>query len=876
MRLSNFLLASIGFVSGVSLQLNRLPYGTPELSRARLTTLALPVVLSGLVLTAILFCGRWAARRFVAHSSLADSVKARYHAYDTFCYLPFLVFCLGAVGLRFPIITAVLLLGMAVLFAQAVLIYSLLDTPARTHLFSSFQWLTFLFFLSGFAALIYQIVWQRVLFGLFGVNVESVTITVSLFMFGLGLGSLAGGFLSKRFPAHAPQLFLLCEFGIGMFGLVSIPLIERVGELTLHGSPLTVSLATYALLSLPTLGMGATLPILVGYLNRYYDNVGKSVGVLYFINTIGSAVACFLTADVLFKFFGLQAAVLVAAICNFLVAVLIYNYCRRLVRVEATATPKTPFLSHPETEYRRFFLALFLSAITGYISLSQEILWFRAISYIMAGRPNVFAYLLGFFLFGIALGALLAKRVCETGKNFVLPFITLMLILTGVCYDFSLPLCANVLTLSPDLGLGTCYLAVTVISLLLGSVFPVACHYGIDGKSSPGFSLSLVYFVNILGATVGPLLTGFILLEHFSLEQSFFFVSTGTLVLAAVVGLAGFQQGIYRLGGCIAAALVSWFLFLAHDGLYNHVLEKMQFKNFYAQRPLYKDVIQNRSGIIAVAPGDPDAIFGGGSYDGRFCIDPVTNSNAIRRAYMMAALHPNPEQVLEIGLSSGSWARVLADHEKVRRLTSIEINPGYLGILDNYPDIASIRTDPKVTICIDDGRRWLRRNPEAKFDFILMNTTFHWRDHITNLLSVEFFQLCRSHLKPGGVLYFNTTGSEDAVFTVAKVFKHVVRYVNFAAASDTPFLMTSDEKRQNLLKFRRNGSPVLDAYIPQTRKVLEELATTETTDKAPEIRLRSDLWCITDDNMATEFKTNSPWFKPDEKWGKDFMKWLFR
>src|ERR1700720_3426804 len=118
------------------------------------------------------------------------------------------------------------------------------------------QWtrvLCVLFFFSGFPALIYQLVWQRTLFRIFGVNVESVTIVVTAFMLGLGLGSLAGGWLSQR--RHIPLLPLLAaiELMTGIFGLVSLRIFDSVGELTI-GLPLTVTAAAaLALVIVPTL-----------------------------------------------------------------------------------------------------------------------------------------------------------------------------------------------------------------------------------------------------------------------------------------------------------------------------------------------------------------------------------------------------------------------------------------------------------------------------------------------------------------------------------------------------------------------------------------------------------------------------------------------
>ncbi len=98
----------------------------------------------------------------------------------------------------------------------------------------------YLFFFSGFSAIIYQIVWQRVLFTSFGTNVESVTIVVSVFMFGLGVGSLLGGYLSKIYNKKLLNLFVFFEFCVGLFGIISVPLIKYVNLLTINLSDWTL------------------------------------------------------------------------------------------------------------------------------------------------------------------------------------------------------------------------------------------------------------------------------------------------------------------------------------------------------------------------------------------------------------------------------------------------------------------------------------------------------------------------------------------------------------------------------------------------------------------------------------------------------------
>jgi len=298
-------------------------------------------------------------------------------------------------------------------------------------------------------------------------------------------------------------------------------------------------------------------------------------------------------------------------------------------------------------------------------------------------------------------------------------------------------------------------------------------------------------------------------------------------------------------------------------------------ENLQLERPPsrpFRHVVENRSGIVTVARDDAegDIIYGGGIYDGRYAIEPYAG-NGIHRAYAIACMHRNPARVLEIGMSSGSWARVLAYHEGVETLDIVEINPGYTELLREYPEQATLLDDPKVTIHIDDGRRWLNRNDDT-FDFILMNTTFHWRSHATNLLSKEFLTLCKSRLRPGGIVYWNTTHNEDILRTAAEVFGHVTHWSNFVAASDAPFDMTPDERRANLLRFVRDGKPIF-LENERTLRELELLVEGDLPELSEVLRGRADLRVITDDNMVTEF-ANDPrrWMDRERGWGRLFRK----
>jgi spermidine synthase len=219
-----------------------------------------------------------------------------------------------------------------------------------------------------------------------------------------------------------------------------------------------------------------------------------------------------------------------------------------------------------------------------------------------------------------------------------------------------------------------------------------------------------------------------------------------------------------------------------------------------------------------------------------------------------------------IGLSTGAWAQVVANSPFVDRVTVVEINPGYLQLIRRYPQVASLLTNRKVNIVIDDGRRWLVHNRTRRFDLIVSNTTFHFRANSTNLLSAEFMKLVHARLRPSGVFYFNTTGSQDAMRTAFAEFPRGLRVANFIAVSDSTVALDSGRWLRLLTGYRIDGIPLLNLSLPAEQKVLETLSNfpgtvngiplqrgLETREsvlaRIPTARV------VTDDNMLPEWRT---------------------
>jgi hypothetical protein len=294
----------------------------------------------------------------------------------------------------------------------------------------------------------------------------------------------------------------------------------------------------------------------------------------------------------------------------------------------------------------------------------------------------------------------------------------------------------------------------------------------------------------------------------------------------------------------------------------------MQLKTNYAPGAEYASVVETRSGVISVTADG--MVFGGGIYDGRFSVDLIKDANGIERPFALSYFHPNPREVLMIGLSSGSWAQVIVNNPQVEHLTIVEINPGYLRLIQHKDTVASLLKNPKVHIEIDDGRRWLIRNGGRKFDAIVMNTTHHWRSNSSNLLSVDFLKLIRQHLNPGGVHFYNTTGSDEVLATGVRVFPYGMRLVNFLVVSDAPLKLNAGHWIDVLLQYKIDGNPVFNMSQEQDRSRLKEvvfltatmdrsLPTPFTLESAAHIRARtSHARIITDDNMGTEWFQQAP------------------
>ena len=487
------------------------------------------------------------------------------------------------------------------------------------------------------------------------------------------------------------------------------------------------------------------------------------------------------------------------------------------------------------------------SFLIGFTSLTLEIVWIRIVSFVEGNSPQVLALVLGIYLAGIGSGAWIGRTITsQNNEENIRKYAGRILAIT-VATDLLSPIfigfIGNEIFIMPILA---CLILIS--STTKAVIFPVVHHLGSKSDSKDtGRSLSKVYFFNILGSSLGPLIIGFWALDWLSSQQIMIFASLLSLLIAASLDKTTLMK-LCSTASIITAATIILCIephFMMKGLALAKGSENIEFFS------------ENKYGIIHTIKNSVmgDSIYGGNVYDGRLSIDPIKNGNRIDRLLVIAGLNIAPKRALVIGLSGGAWVRVLMEFPSIERIDVIELNPSYKDLIATTPTIGDILKDPRVHLHFNDGRKWLKGYEDAKFDLAVMNTTFHWRAYITNLLSVEFLNLISSNLGEHGILAYNSTGSPDALYTAAHVFQHAYTRSgsNFIYAADWDFRKTPlnpDSINYVTQRLVNNMGNKADTSI-----VFNQITSGKWVSKEVlQTSIERDMELITDQNMVTEFR----------------------
>jgi spermidine synthase len=702
-----------------------------------------------------------------------------------------------------------------------------------------------LFFLSGAAALLYQVAWQRMLALFSGVDLFSATITVAAFMAGMGFGALAGGNIADRLSRRgAIAAFAAAETGIALFALASRwlyydLLYQRFGYLA-ESLPL-MGIIIFSSLLIPTFLMGMSLPLLARGLTWRLNAASGIIGGLYGINTLGAACGSLVSAWWIIRAWGLPGALYAGMLLNGVCAagaIILAaaghfengGITAGLEAAEKKEKGRTPARRFP------FSVWLLIYLLSGFIALSLEMVWFRLLGIMSKSNAFTFPTLLTWYLGGLALGTLagipLSRRTALAGRWFFICQGT-----TALYAALSISLLVHALGQAPNHFLDEIYwyfgrydpldmksalfffsgnvnnlnpketrlflllygalpaFLILPPTLLMGLSFPLLHRVAQTDMGRVGRRTGRLQTANIAGAAFGAIGGSWLLLHYL-----------GTVcTLRVLVLLSGIFWLLYirsRLKKNRNRRIAEAFLALALAGVC--ALIPANAKLWGALHGAdQKHIVYEEDGtglFVLRHRGDSRfcTVYSGGRGQSRI---PFGSAHTLL-GMLPAMIHPAPEDIAIIGLGSGDTLFSAGGRIETENLICVEIVGAQWPALQRYAGAAeyggllSLEKDPRVCILTNDGRRYLALT-EQRFDIIEADALFPDSAGSNNLYSREYFELMKSRLKPGGIAV-TWAPTPRIAGTFLKVFPHVLRVDEFLFGSETAVPFDVETLRRRL------------------------------------------------------------------------------
>lgn len=741
-----------------------------------------------------------------------------------------------------------------------------------------------LFFVSGACGLIYQVLWLRLLGLVFGVTVYAASTVWASFMAGLAIGSYVGGRLGDR--VRRPLVwFGAIELLIGLTALTTPALLDQLQRLYVALQPsLPDSLAAvttaraaiaFAVLIVPTVLMGATLPLVLQSAMGQSDQIGTKAGLLYGTNTAG-AIAGTLAAGLLFiPGLGIWRTFLIAAVLNlttgFIAVALGLRTSPPNFKTAASEPSVAPVIPDPQMivapPLRRLVLIVFF--ISGFASLALEVIWFRIIVLIV--RPTVygFAVMLATILLGIAIGSylvtpLMRRRIDWVGTLAgieVASGLTALLSLTTlnwvpVVHDAILPAVSVVLPDYLAYPIAASVPALLPTSVLLGMAFPIGLRLwaGAGSELLPRVAsrTGVFYSLNVVGAILGSLITGFLLLPALGSRNSLVLMSGLLCVSGLALLLAGGIRTTRRLGLAIASVLLFAAIAL--------VLED-PFDTFLTVRYPRDQVLWREESVQSTVSVHRDARGGLGLYlEGNHQASDQASMVFVHRriGHLALVVHPDPREALVVGLGGGATAGAAAIHSGVA-LTVVELSPSVVRAASFFEHVNhGLLKNPRVRVVTDDGRNHLLLTSQ-RYDVIAADIILPFHAGANNLYSADYFRLARAALRPGGLVLQWVSGTEAEYKTIMRTFLSVFPETTLWA--DGSLMIGSDRPlrlRQSDFDWKLQIPGRGEAFAELGIKTFDDLLKQYIAGPAELRRLVGDGPVLTDDRPLTEYFLSLP------------------
>ena len=639
-----------------------------------------------------------------------------------------------------------------------------------------------IFFLSGATGLVYEVVWVRLTGLVFGNTSHSIATVLGAFMAGLALGSWVLGSYSDR-NARPLRLYGILEIAIGISAAL-VPVAFRAMDTLYWGLAPSLSAVpgaeglvrfttSFVIMLVPTFLMGGTLPILTRFFVKQVDEVRSKLGTLYALNTFGAAGGTLLAALVLIPGLGHQTTTIWIASMNIAIGLVAIRLDLSRESVPEISSGSLDEEDGAVLDRKSDRLVLVTLAISGFVAMTYEVAWTRALTGVIGSSTYAFAIMLVTFLGGIAFGSSWASRfrprasirllglfqlaIAVGGVVFLLGYLVaphlLIALIRALYYSFPAVLTVQFIICSALMILATFF---------MGATFPIAGQLFSKRIEIMGRRIGGLYSVNTVGAIFGSLIAGFFLVPVLGTERTilvglFLNSALALFLLAEEKGRGAVARWVAVSLLLVATVSMSGGLFWSPNSLDRGVLIYAQ--QFESRPELKIDEHYTDTDIVYWAEGNNASISvrRGDNYLGLRTNGKVDASNGedmttqLLLSYLPGLHHPSPKSILVIGYGSGVSAGAATVFPEVERVDCVEIEPAVVAAGHWFEGVNRKSYEhPKVNVVYGDARNYLNISPNT-YDIIISEPSNPWIAGVGSLFTAEFYERAESALNPDGV-----------------------------------------------------------------------------------------------------------------------------
>lgn len=695
--------------------------------------------------------------------------------------------------------------------------------------------------LSGTASLIYQVIWQRLL-GLFtGSDVSSVSLVAAIFMIGLGLGSYLGGKISLQVEKRIGFVkgFAICELCIALMGFASKPFLYDFLYLRYfhHGiEPVPSLLVVFIAGLFPTVLMGISLPLLSKAQSLTIPEAIDRTAKLYFCNTLGAAMGAALASFYLIGQIGYSGSIMLASLLNLVCFILAWftkdSHKQSTNRSNQCADTSTEQNHIIETKVKGgsvlFWCGVYFCS--GFIALGLEIIWFRLLNVMLKANSMTFGWLLFLYLGGFALGIALGRLSFTRKHSSKFSYALLQSII--VCYSIcSITFLVNTLGANSNIQpvfdflarynpvyfdsenipiqqflmvyVGVPIFFIVPPTILMGISFCVLqnlVHSSLDWFEN---RIGALQASNIFGSALGSMLVGLVGLEIFG--------TSGMLRTLNILGLMFLVWAILILvRQSIKTSHQTKAFVLGVSLCFGYCFVTLPTgKSFWAKLHGQIDdtnfiVNEDKSGVSAFCSLNKDGSKVYTYVNGQGHSELPYPGELHSCMGLLVNLHPKPENICIIGLGSADTLYCAGSNQNTKRIDCFEILKPEWKCLSNWNEaqkfkpLTKVFTDSRINIVFGDAREKIREG--EKYDVIQGDPVRPFDSGAGFINSLQFFQLLKDRLKPGGIVIFWSSTPRTRT-TFIKAFPHCIEFGAVLIGSNQTF---SPEKEEILKRYSQN------------------------------------------------------------------------